>query len=197
MPRKKRINEALLKKFYRLLSVRMLDFDCGTLCAPENGGIPKCCENDNVVPVLFHEEYHWHRERGKFWKRASKRNPEVKKFIDESETYYVFANCPGPSGCRRSMRSFNCRIYPFEPYVNRQGDVEGLMYAEGDKDTCPLIGRPARLYNPKYIANSIRFWSELFEIYPEEKEMYIRESRKRRRRTERKGKRFKVIRPVL
>jgi hypothetical protein len=60
-----------------------------------------------------------------------------------------------------------------------------------------LIGRPARLYNPKYIANSIRFWSELFEIYPEEKEMYIRESRKRRRRTERKGKRFKVIRPVL
>jgi hypothetical protein len=191
---KTRISEKQLRRFHRLLSVKMIDFDCGEICSPENKGIPKCCENEFVVPVLFRDEFKWHRKNGKFWKRMPPKTKEIRTFIEESETYYVFSQCAGPKNCLRSKRSFNCMIFPFEPYISRDGDIMGLMYAEGDKDTCPLIGKPAKTFNPAYIANSIKFWQELFELYPEEKEMYMEESRKRERKAKRKGKRFRILR---
>ena len=50
-----------------------------------------------------------------------------------------------------------------------------------------------RIYNPVYIANSIVFWQELFDLYPEEKELYIHESGKRERRLKRQGKKIRVF----
>lgn len=58
---------------------------------------------------------------------------------------------------------------------------------------CKLIDMPKGMYNPEYISNSIKFWEKLFEYYPEEREMYIDESRKRERRSKRSGKRFKLF----
>ena len=191
---KTRISEKQLRRFHRLLSVKMIDFDCGEICAPQNNGIPKCCENEFVVPVLFREEYNWHRKNGKFWKRMPPKTKEIRKFIEESETYYVFSQCPGPKDCRRSKRSFNCMIFPFEPYVSREGNITGLMFVEGDKDTCPFLGKPQQTFNPAYIVNYVKFWTEMFELYPEEKEMYMKESRKREGKAKKKGKRFRLIR---
>lgn len=190
---KKRISEKKLRRFRRLLSVRMIDFDCGALCAPKNEGIPICCDNDYVVPILFHEEYKWHRSDGKFWKRMLPKNRTIKKFIDESESYYVYSRCPGPDGCIRSKRSFTCMTFPFEPHVNKSGDIAGLVYVNGDKSTCPLIGRPKKIYNPVYIANAIMFWKELFGLYPEEQELYIQESRKRERKKKQRGHEFTIF----
>lgn len=179
---KARITEKKLNRFYRLLSVPMIDFDCGKLCAPKNGGIPLCCENEDVVPILFHEEYKYHSRNGRFWKRMPPINKEIKAFIEESEDYYVFAKCPGPAGCKRSKRSMNCRTFPFEPHVAKNGEVIGLAFADARDVDCPLIGRPMKTFNPVYIQNTIKFWQEMFELYPEEQEMYIDESRKRDRR---------------
>jgi hypothetical protein len=182
---KTRITAKKLKRFYRLLSVPMIDFDCGKLCAPKNNGIPVCCGNEDVVPVLFHEEYKYHSRNGGFWKRASTDNKEIKKFIDESEDYYVFSECPGPAGCQRSKRSLNCMTFPLEPHVTKDGKVVGLAYADARDVNCPLIGRPQKIFNPLFIRNSIKFWEEIFELYPEEKEMYIEESKKRERKLNR------------
>jgi hypothetical protein len=191
---KKRITEKKLRRFYRLLSVRMIDFDCGRLCAPGNGGIPYCCDNDGVVPILFHEEYAWRRKTGKFWKRMPPKNREIRKFIEESESYYVFSQCPGPGRCARSKRSFNCMTYPFEPHVNKDGEIVGLTFVNTDKDDCPLVGKSKKVFNPVYISNCITFWRELFELYPEEEELYIDESSKRERRAKRNGTRIPILR---
>jgi len=190
---KKKITEEKLKRFYRLLSIPMIDFNCGDLCAPGNNGIPVCCENEGVVPILFHEEYKWHWKNGRFWQRMPPVTKEIKKFIEESEDYYVFAKCPGPAGCKRSKRSLNCRTFPLEPYVGKDGEVAGLAYADAREINCPLIGKPKKLFNPVFIRNAIKFWEEMFECYPEEKEMYIDESRKRDRRLKRKGKRLSIF----
>ena len=193
---KTRITEKQLRRFHRLLSVKMIDFNCGELCAPKNGGVPICCENDYVVPILFHEEFKWQRNNGKFWKRMSPKNRTIRKFIDESESYYVYSQCPGPEGCIRSKRSFTCMTFPFEPHVSRNGDILGLVYVNGDKSTCSLIGRPRKTYNPVYIANALKFWKELFALYPEEQELYIQESRKRENRKKRQRKRFSIFKTV-
>ena len=175
----------------------MIDFDCGELCAPKNGGTPVCCENEDVVPVLFHEEYKYHWKNGRFWKRMPPITKEIKEFIEESEDYYVFAKCPGVSGCKRDRRSLNCRTFPLEPYLNKDGDVEGLAYADARQVNCPLIGKPMTIFDPVFIENAITFWEEMFECYPEEKEMYMDESRKRDRRIQnlkRRQKRLAILR---
>ncbi len=83
--------------------------------------------------------------------------------------------------------------FPFEPHVGRDGMVAGLVYKdEGDED-CPLMKKSPGIYNPVYIANSIKFWQELFDLYEEEKELYMSESRKRERRVRRNGRRVRVF----
>jgi hypothetical protein len=48
--------------------------------------------------------------------------------------------------------------------------------------------KPQHIYNQIYIRNTIRVWQELVDTFPEEKDLYIRESRKRTRQAARAGK---------
>lgn len=190
---KPRISDKQLRRFYRLLSVPMIGFDCGALCAPKNEGIPRCCENEYVVPILFREEFRWHRRNSDFWKKIRPASNIIRKFIEESESYYVFSSCPGPQGCRRNKRSLNCMTFPFEPHVDRQGEIMGLTFINDSLGSCPLARKPKKIFNPRYVENSIQFWSELFSIYTGEREMYIEESARRERRLRRQGKRLKLL----
>lgn len=83
--------------------------------------------------------------------------------------------------------------FPFEPHLNKDGDILGLVYTNTHKTECPLIGKSEKTYNPLYISNVIQFWREVFELYPEEEEMYLDESRKRERRLKRQGKKLRVF----
>ena len=189
-----RITEKKLRRFYKLLSVRMIDFDCGKLCAPANDGIPHCCDNESIVPVLFREEFNWHRKNGKFWGEIPTLNKSIRKMKEESASYYVFATCPRPSKCRRSRRSLNCMSFPFEPHVSQSGEVLGLVYTDNGKEGCPLMKKPRRIFNPTYISNSIVFWQELLDLYPDERDLYINESAKRQRRLKRQGGKIRLFR---
>jgi hypothetical protein len=86
-------------------------------------------------------------------------------------------------------------IFPFEPHVNQSGNVQGLVYTKNGSGDCPLMGKSQRIYNPSYIANSITFWHELFDLHPDEKELYIQESRKRERRSKRQGEKIRIFTP--
>jgi hypothetical protein len=184
----RKLTEKQLKRFYRLLSVPMTDFDCGSKCAPDNDGVPYCCDREQVTPVLFRDEYRWHREQGTFWKKMPIKTKQEKKLVEETCTYNVFSLCPGVKNCRRTLRSLSCRMFPFEPFLDKKGSVIGLVYQDGDNERCPLIGKSRRFYNQAYISNAIRVWQELVDTFPEEKEMYLRESRRRKRLATRTGK---------
>ena len=131
---KRKLTEKQLERFYRLLSVRMTDFDCGSKCAPGNDGVPYCCDREQVTPVLFRDEYRWHREQGAFWKKMPIKTKKEKKLVEETCTYNVFSMCPGVESCRRTLRSLSCRMFPFEPFLDKKGAVIGLVYQDGDNE---------------------------------------------------------------
>ena len=177
-----------LERFYRILSVPMTDFDCGSYCTPQNNGVPYCCDQENLVPVLFKDEFKWNRKKGAFWEKMPVQTKSDKRLIKDSCSYNIFAMCPGPQNCRRTLRALVCRLFPFEPFLDHMGCVIGLVYQNGENECCSLFGRPQQIYNQTYIRNCIQVWQELVNIFPEEKDMYIRESRKRKRDAARTGK---------
>jgi hypothetical protein len=189
-----RLTERQVRRFYRLLSVRMTDFDCGALCAPRNGGIPYCCDDTNVVPILFRSEYRMQRRRAGFWKRFRPRTRAERRMVDTACDYNVFCTCPGAAQCRRGRRALVCRTFPFEPHLDPDGQVLGLVYQDETNPGCALNGQPRRLYNPAYIRNAIQFWTELTAAIPEERRLYMAESRKRERRAARTGRPFRLFR---
>jgi len=190
---KRRLTDRRLRRWYRLLSVRMTRFDCGTLCAPANDGIPYCCDRDQVVPLLYRDELRWHRRRSRFWRRSKPRTRHAKKLAAEIVDDVVLADCPGVAGCRRGLRALVCRTFPFEPHLDDDGRLLGITYQYSVEAECPLVGRPRRTVNEAYIGNALTFWSEVLDVFPEEREMYTAESKKLRRRFQKSGRRVQVF----
>jgi hypothetical protein len=182
------LTEKQLRRFYRMLSVKMTHFDCGKHCAPKNNNVPHCCDREKVQPLLFKDEYEWHRKQGTFWRKMPIKTKADKKLVQDTCSYNVFAVCPGAQECRRTLRALVCRLFPFEPFIDNKGFVLGLVYIGDKNGDCALMGKPRRIYNPAYIRNCIRVWQELVDTFPEEKDMYMCESRKRKRREARMGK---------
>ncbi len=183
----------MLGRFYRLLSPAMTDFDCGKLCASDNGGIPACCEDETTYPVLYVDEFKWLRKKNRFWKRMPLRNRVARKLARDLHQNSLLAKCPGPAACNRSSRAIVCRIFPFEPHLDEEGRVQGLTFNFEMEDRCPLIGKPESLFNPVYIRNSIVFWKELLDLMPEEQDVYMNESARLRRQFARKGRKAPVF----
>jgi hypothetical protein len=121
------------------------------------------------------------------------RTKDDQKMTKELCSYNIYSVCPGPEKCIRSKRSLICMTFPFEPYVDRSGRVLGLVYKNDENDGCPLVGKPGSIYNPVYITNSILFWQELLDMFPEEKELYMEESQKHRRMAKRKRRKLRII----
>jgi len=184
-----------IEELYRLLDVPMLDFDCGQLCAPENDGIPICCDQRTIIPILYADELRWHRQHGKFWKRMPKRGKAARELAEmvEDDIDHL-AVCLGPSKCERSKRAFVCRVFPFEPHCDSLGRVLGLTYTFSKDHPCPLVKMENVPYNPEFIQNCIRFWRELFKLIPRERDLYREESKRMQRRFQRKGRKIPIFR---
>jgi hypothetical protein len=171
----------------------MTDFDCGKLCAPKNDGIPECCDPRTTFPILYRDEFKWHKSRSNFWKRMRPRNKEARDLAKQLDDYVTMCDCPGGADCSRQLRSLCCRLFPFEPFVDKDGNVLGLTYNYEMEDRCPLIGKSQRSFNPEYIRNSITFWREFLDLFPEERELYTDECRKLERRFKRKRQKLAIF----
>ena len=190
---KTRLSEAQVRRFHRLLSTRMLDFNCGTLCAPANEGIPLCCDQRQVVPVLFRAEWKWLRQRSDIWKRMPIRTRMDRQLAAKLTDYALMGVCKSVKTCKRGHRSLVCRAFPFEPYVNSKGKVHGLVFQSPDPQKCPLVKYPRKAFNDRYVRDAITFWQELVDAIPEEKALYMYESRKHKRRAARKGRKLRIF----
>lgn len=168
---------------YKLLSVPMTDFNCGELCAPKNDGSPFCCDKELTVPLLFKEEYLLHKKRSEFWKRLPRRTRKQKQLAAEFDSNHDFACvCPGPETCDRDRRALVCRTYPFEPYIDGEDRFVGLAFILDGEHPCPLIEHPELHVNSEYVENSMAYWELVFALYPEERDVFVEESAKRRER---------------
>ena len=183
-----------LEALYRLMSAPMADFDCGELCAPRNDGVPFCCDPDISIPLLFRDELRWHRKRSPYWREMPRDKPDQRKLAEKCNDWKdVLALCPGIHKCNRKKRALVCRTFPFEPHCDSKGKILGLAYNYTPEIPCPLRRRRKNVYNPDYLHRAIRFWKEIFDIFPEEKALYIEESKTLRRRYKHLGRRVPLF----
>jgi hypothetical protein len=168
-----------LGRFFRLLSVRMLDFDCGALCAPRNRGVPYCCDGSQVIPLLYKSEYRWLAARGDQWRRMPSTEEPARTILNGAAPCNLCALCTGPARCKRSLRALACRAYPLEPHVDHRGAVAGLVFLHDDAGRCPLVAMPRSTFRSAYVRNAIVFWQELIDALPEERELFVTESSQR------------------
>lgn len=184
-----KLTEQRLRRWYRLLEPALTDFDCGQLCAPDNDGVPNCCDHEWTIPLLFKEEYKFQRRRSHFWRRYPRRTPEQRAEANEFDSCNDWAClCPGAAKCERDKRALVCRLYPLMPVVNGKGEVLGLTFIHGEAKKCPLIDRKGWTPPADYIKGSMQYWKEVFEIFPEELEVFTDLCRKARRRYRRLGR---------
>jgi hypothetical protein len=173
----------------------MVDFDCGRLCNGAGGGIPICCNSSRFHPLLYTEELKWLREHKKAdWRPSKPRTSRERKTAAALSDHLVFADCPGIQNCNRDHRALVCRMFPFEPHVDDSGKVVAIAFVTEDPGMCPLVEMPRSTFQTKYIRASMKAWQRLIDKYPEERELYICESRKRERRALRKGIKIRLIR---
>ena len=59
---------AQIEELLATLTVPVTEIDCGTLCAPDNDGVPICCDKSRIVPVLYKKEYQVLRARSDLWR---------------------------------------------------------------------------------------------------------------------------------
>ena len=185
---KPRISDSDLLYFYGLLSVPMIDFDCGRYCGRRNNGTPVCCDPDIAVPVLYRDEYNYHRRRSTFWRRMANRTDPQRRLWETVDRHNILCRCPGVDQCDRAERALVCRTFPFEPYLTNAGEWLGLVFQYTHREQCYLIGQPRRLFSEEYLRNSKTFWLAIFERLPSEREVYIAASQTLRRRFGQKRK---------
>lgn len=160
-----KLDAAQWQQLYALLQEPMIDFDCGTLCAPGNGGIPVCCDEKLTKPVLFRGELTWHQQTSDFWQPVTE--------SEELGPEEVYASCPGCNKCDRSLRALVCRTYPFEPFLDEEGALLGLTFNYYEAGRCPLLVKKDLVLNPQYILNSLLFWDFVFQHDEEQYELYM------------------------
>ncbi len=191
------LTDEKIEYFHQLLSPDMTDFNCGELCAPKNNGQPFCCDSKNVIPLLYRDEMRWDKQHGDgIWRMLyGEEIAELDLPLCVDPEVEVYAVCTCAPNCPRDKRALICRTFPFLPYFNENGKLEGLTYNFFEEGKCPLVGRADITLNPEYVKNACIFWQEILEIFPDDKELYIYESADRRRIFAEHGKELPIFRP--
>lgn len=184
----KKTAEVKWQKLYDSFNAPLCAFDCGTLCAPGNGGIPACCTNEDCPPIIYTDELRWLRSRTNLWRKRRACTAEDKRDDAEIEDHVKYAQCKGVANCDRRYRTLTCRFFPLEPYVDEKGVFVGLTYVYECEHVCPIVANDNIEINPEYVRQAIAVWREIFRAYPLEYETYRDESRKLRRRFRRRNR---------
>lgn len=115
--------KALYRKAYRMLEDSTpLKFDCGLLCGS------KCCSGDNDAGMCLFpgEELMFDRQGGFLTIRKEKL----------LSTDVLFAVCKGT--CNRELRPLACRIFPYIPYLGKDGRLTVIEDPRA-RYICPLL----------------------------------------------------------
>lgn len=171
-----------------------MQLDCGELCAPENDGVPFCCDCDWLIPVMYENEYAYLKKKTNLWRRFRPRTQHEKNIIEQTDDSTVFGDCLGHEECDRRFRSVSCRIFPFEPYLDLEGNLLGLTYSYRLDTECPIYNKP-KLVSKRFITDQLRMWEYIFRKDPSEKELYREQSIQIRRYCSRKKKPLYVLTP--
>ena len=183
--------QAQIEELLATLRTPVTDFDCGTLCAPDNGGVPVCCDRERIVPVLYKTEYRLLRTRSSLWSPYQPRTAQQVKLGDDLRDCDKLCQCEGVAHCELENRSLACRTFPLEPYLDHTGILVGLVYNWDFDGTCPLVGSRYRI-RQQYVDECMAMWEKAFAWSEEEWDYYFEHSETLRRSFGQKRRRIPV-----
>jgi hypothetical protein len=174
-------NEKEVKEIHDLLNEPPATFDCGKLCVLEGQG-PLCCVTEEAVPSVYHWEWKYLKKRTKMWTRWHPRTEsERREFLDLKADCDVYVKCKGAADCDRRYRSFVCRVFPLEPYIENDWTMSGVIFNTDFDHACPLAKRPKEL-RTAFVKAVIKGWGWLIGVEPEMHEIFRDWSQVLRRR---------------
>ena len=188
------LTEKDIEFIYRNFDSTPTSFDCGKVCAPKNEGIPFCCDSGWLLPVMYKREFAYLKEKTNLWKRFRPKTKHEKNIVEETDKETVFGECLGHERCDRRYRSVSCRIFPFEPYLDLEGNLLGIVFNYTLGNKCPLVDKP-KLISKKFISDQIRMWNYIFKKELSERDVYRDQSIQIRRYLSRKRKPIYILTP--
>jgi len=191
-----------IRYYHSLLNQELTDFDCGSLCKDDNGGVPYCCKAEHAVPLLYKAEFDLLRSMGDLWHEWKPVTADDRKIAETASRDQSFCECKGIEFCIRDQRSISCRTFPLEPYIDRRGAFVGLTFVRDftrrDPDTgkvkCPMTRRKNDV-RQEFIDSHFIFWEKIMLRRAEEYETYVDTSKSLRRERNRTGRQFQVLLP--
>ena len=181
-------------KIFDHFGAPVVDIDCGMKCAPLNEGIPVCCDTGHAVPIMNSQEFKLLRSRSDLWHKFKPTDDHTHELVDSLAKGCQAAECKGARFCERDNRSLSCRAFPFFPYITRDDKWLGLAYYWTFEDRCWVISNMARV-RQDYIDEFMGAYARLFEVDPEEREVFRDYSATMRRVFSRKKRPIFVIDP--
>lgn len=169
------------RDLYSNFSSSITVLDCGEKCAPYNqGGIPFCCDTRHSVPTAYEGEWGFLQESTDLWHLWQVRNShEHNRLVNQLPSGQTLIECKGYQYCQRDFRSIACRAFPFFPYFNSAGSFLGLSYYWEYEDRCWVISN-LEAVKSHYRTEFIVTFEQLFNIFPEEINNFIHQSRRMR-----------------
>ena len=148
-------------RLFKHFEAPVMKFDCGTMCAPLNGGQPVCCTTENAVPVMNTEEFRLLTGRTDLWHRFEPKDAHERELVAELDESIVACECKGAAFCERDNRSLSCRTFPFFPYVTREWEFLGLSHYWQFEDRCWVLSN-LRKVEPEYVRQFMDVYDVLF-----------------------------------
>jgi hypothetical protein len=160
-------------ELYERFSVSISNIDCGDRCAPYNeGGIPFCCDTHHAIPTAYPDEWKYLSESTDLWHIYTDKDRQKMGKLQKLAPYgQILIECRGHLACQRAFRSFDCRSFPFFPYLTKQGEFIGLSYHWDYQDRCWVISH-LNIVTSIFLEQCVASFENIFERYPEEKENY-------------------------
>lgn len=166
-----------IRSLYDAFDTPVTEFDCGQKCAPFNSnGKPFCCDICHAVPVAYKQEWKYLQPRTDLWHlwhgdECPTDPADPVKLAEETPGHLLLLACKGPALCQRQYRSTSCRQFPFFPYVTEDYRFIGLAYEWEFENTCWVISHLDTV-SEKYRREFVKFYDDMFCIWPDEFESY-------------------------
>jgi len=168
-------------------------YDCGSKCAPYNGGQPVCCTTDYAIPIVEKTEWKLLKSRTDMWKPYKAVTADAKRELADLKGSDCCAiECKGAAHCERDNRSMACRSFPFYPYFNPEGEFVGLACYWGFEGQCWVISN-ITIVEKKFVKQFIDSHEYMFKEDDDWRGTYIDQSVSHRRVYSRRGEKFAVI----
>ena len=163
-------------QLYAKFEAPIAALDCGTRCAPYNGGVPFCCDTHHAVPTAYPEEWLYLQKHTDLWHQWQDEDVQETQRLAEEAGELVLIACKGHLACQRGFRSLVCRAFPFFPYINLSGEFIGMSYYWEYRERCWVINN-LQVVTPTYASQFIQAYDALFKAMPDEIDAFSQHSR--------------------